>query len=370
MVQDLLHAVVEDEEAFLDFRDALSDYAPRVESLVALLRSRPDSTDAMADLFRTIHNIKGDASLCRLNFLVPYVHAVENLLSRVRSGDVAFSSLFADVLLLSLDRLQLTVEVLASHGAFASLRLPEFTAGLEAMVDLAPGKALDGACRDLINTITGVEMPVDAELVNDSRIADEVALPERDASDDLAFFRALALQYESRSALFVGRTARNLRLALLINQLGNGNVDDDQLSAAVYMHDIGMMFLRESVWVGNAKLSEEEGSQMKLHAGWAAGMLQRIPGWDLAARIVVQHHEKLDGSGYPAGLLGRQIEPGAQILALVDAFEAVMVKQIARGQSHSILRAVAEVNASDRQFDQRWIEPFNKAIRQMLQNQG
>ena len=61
---------------------------------------------------------------------------------------------------------------------------------------------------------------------------------------------------------------------------------------------------------------------------------------------------------------------GAKILALVDAFEAVMVKQGARGQPRSTLRAAAEVNAADHQFDKRWVEPFNRAVRHVIEERA
>ena len=87
----------------------------------------------------------------------------------------------------------------------------------------------------------------------------------------------------------------------------------------------------------------------------------------MAAEMVRQHHEMPDGAGYPGGLQGGRICPGAKILAIADAFEAVMLKHSARGHNRSVLRAVAEVNACDNQFAPEWIEPFNSVIRRMVE---
>jgi HD-GYP domain-containing protein (c-di-GMP phosphodiesterase class II) len=58
---------------------------------------------------------------------------------------------------------------------------------------------------------------------------------------------------------------------------------------------------------------------------------------------------------------------GAKILSIVDAFEAVMLKHSARNHSSAVLRAIAEVNACDKQFSPELIEPFNAVVRAMLE---
>ena len=78
-------------------------------------------------------------------------------------------------------------------------------------------------------------------------------------------------------------------------------------------------------------------------------------------------HEMPDGGGYPAGLKGDAICDGAKIMAIVDAFEAVMLKHIHRGKNRSVLRAIAEVNACDNQFAPEWIVPFNSVIRRTIE---
>jgi response regulator RpfG family c-di-GMP phosphodiesterase len=158
---------------------------------------------------------------------------------------------------------------------------------------------------------------------------------------DLRFFRTLARQLESRSPHFHGRTIRMLRLALATNLAAGKPVDPVQLEAAIYMHDIGMTLLPESIWLfTSGKLSESDKKALQAHPA--------------------------DGAGYPAGLTADRICAGAKILAMVDAFEAVMLKHTHRGQSRSMLRAIAEVNACDNQFAEEWVAPFNSVVRQMI----
>jgi HD-GYP domain-containing protein (c-di-GMP phosphodiesterase class II) len=75
-----------------------------------------------------------------------------------------------------------------------------------------------------------------------------------------------------------------------------------------------------------------------------------------------------DGQGYPEGRVGNAICAGAKILAIIDAFEAVTLKHSHRGESRSLIRAIAEINACDDQFAAEWIEPFNRVIRKMVES--
>ena len=83
--------------------------------------------------------------------------------------------------------------------------------------------------------------------------------------------------------------------------------------------------------------------------------------------MIEQHHEMPDGEGYPGGLMADQICDGAKVLAIVDAFEAVMLKHINRGKNRSVLRAIAEINACDKQFAPEWIDAFNQVIRRAVE---
>jgi HD-GYP domain-containing protein (c-di-GMP phosphodiesterase class II) len=114
-------------------------------------------------------------------------------------------------------------------------------------------------------------------------------------------------------------------------------------------------------------MTTEEKQILRTHPGYAEGILSRMDGWSEAAQMVAQHHETPDGLGYPAGIKANMICDGAKILAIVDAFEAVMLKHINRGKNRSVLRAIAEINACDNQFAPEWIEPFNQVIRRTVE---
>jgi hypothetical protein len=360
----LIQPRIDDPEGFQDFRDDVADHIPRIERDIARLKRAPGDRALIADLFRALHTIKGDAVLCKVEVGRAITHPLETLLDRLRNGGIVFSDLLAEVFLLALDRLELATEAIAGGRSVAHLKLVELVGGLEGLATAAP-EALDAGAVALVEAVTGFRP---ARAGGEFRPGASAAArsPETQAAD-LRFFRGLAQQLESRSPLFKGRTGRILRLALDTNAAAGKPVDPVQLEAAVYLHDAGMMMLPESVWLKPGRLSEEDKRAMHQHPAWAAGVLERIPGWTGAAEMVMQHHEMPDGGGYPGGLKGEAICPGAKILAIVDAFEAVTLKHSERGHGRSLLRAVAEVNACDNQFAPEWIGHFNTVVRRMIE---
>lgn len=358
--------VIQDREALDEFADALTDRAPLIERDVARLMKHPGDRELIADLFRAIHNIKGDASLCKFELGVAIAHPIETMMSRFRDGEIPFSDLLAEIVLLAVDRLELATDALLNGRSLENLRLLALVQGLQGLAEV-DAEEVDVQCADLIEAVTGFP-----SVIGDiSSRAPRVGTPRSDqknATADLHFFRSLAQQFESRSPLFKGRTMRILRLALETNKAGGNLVDPVQLEAAVYLHDIGMMFLPEAIWLKVGKMTSEDKVVLRNHPSLAGGLLQRIPGWEAAAEMVLQHHEMPDGGGYPNELKGTEISAGAKILSIVDAFEAVMFKHIHRGKNRSVLRAIAEINACDNQFAPEWIAPFNTVIRKTIES--
>jgi hypothetical protein len=378
-VQALTHPRIYDHEALGEFADSLADHAPSIERDMSKLSREPNNRVVVADIFRALHNIKGDAALCRVEVAGLIAHPIESLLTRLRSGEVRYTPLLGEVILLALDRLELAIEALVAGKLVEHLKLAPLVEGLEKM-SLAAQADLDPNAAQLIQSVTGFQPQ--------STLRDSVGkLPAQEAQDlpgapeapsiseiprgsmgaDLQFFQSLAMQFETRSPLFKGRTGRIRQLALDTNRAAGSPVDAVQLEAAVYMHDVGMMFLPEEVWLNAGNLSEEKRNILRSHPGLGAGLLDRMKNWNEASEMVRHHHEMLDGAGYPDKLKGNAICPGAKILAIVDAFEAVMLKHSTRGHKRSILRAIAEVNACNNQFAPEWIEPFNSVIRRMVE---
>jgi HD-GYP domain-containing protein (c-di-GMP phosphodiesterase class II) len=354
---------IEDLEALDDFFDAINEYAPRIERDVANLLKQPGDRNLTASLFRSMHTIKGDASLCKLPGIVAIAHPVENLLARHREGEIDFSHTLAELVLLTLDRIELAVEAMRQGRTLEPLHLVPLVEGLQRL-STVPADRLEKDTAEVIRLVTGLTPSGRAT----GQISEHPAAAGRaDWDSDLALFKRLALQLEARSPLYRGRTLRNLRLALQANKEAGSPVDPVQLEAAVYLHDMGMMFLKESTWLKAEILTADDRQVLRTHPDLAADLLERMPGWGEAALMVRQHHETPSGGGYPLGIKEAEICPGAKLLAAVDAFESVMLKHLHRGRSRSLLRAIAEINACNDQFSQEWIGPLNAVVRRIIE---
>jgi HD-GYP domain-containing protein (c-di-GMP phosphodiesterase class II) len=362
----VLNSVITDKEAFEEFVEALADHAPNIERDIARLKSSPSDREVISSLFRSIHNIKGDAALCKVELAVAIAHPIETILARFRNDEIEFSDVLAEGVLLALDRLELAVDCLASGRSLEPLHLTTLIEGLEQLA-ASPAPEIDEKTCQVIEAVTGFRPAAEASNMIRGRASTASRRSKSQAAEDLRFFRTLANQLESRSPLFKGRTMRLVRLSTETNEMMGKPVDPLQLEAAVYIHDIGMMFLPESVWLKVESMTADEKAILRTHPNFAAGILSRMEGWSEATEMVAQHHEMPDGAGYPNGLSNKEICDGAKILAIVDAFEAVMLKHINRGKNRSVLRAIAEINACDNQFSPEWIEPFNRVIRRTLE---
>jgi HD-GYP domain-containing protein (c-di-GMP phosphodiesterase class II) len=199
-------------------------------------------------------------------------------------------------------------------------------------------------------------------------IQDIVAPPDK--AGHLAYFERLASLLESKVPYWEGRIQRTLPLALELNRQMDNAEDPVQMKAAVLVHDISLAFLNERLWQKETKFSAQEVEQMQMHPSLSANILEFIPGWDDARDIVLQHHERWDGNGYPEKLQGDKVRIGAQILAVVDAFESMTHARPDRQYKRSILRAMTEINnCSGTQFSPHITSLFNSVIRDTLTHQ-
>jgi putative nucleotidyltransferase with HDIG domain len=137
-------------------------------------------------------------------------------------------------------------------------------------------------------------------------------------------FRSLASILEARDLETRGHSDRVVAYSIrLANELQLKGDDVIRLEQGALLHDIGKIGVRDSVLLKQGPLTGDEQVLMREHV---AHGLRIIEGMDLmagAALVIGQHHEKYDGSGYPAGLSGKDIHVNARIFAVADAYDAI-----------------------------------------------
>ena len=126
-----------------------------------------------------------------------------------------------------------------------------------------------------------------------------------------------------------------------------------------------MAFLPLSLLHKHGGLCAEETAALHRHPAQAVALLSSLSAWETAAHIVADHHEHVDGSGYPSGKTGADIHTGAQLLAIVDAFEArTHDRAYSAKVTRPLVRAILEINrCSGSQFAPEWVDVFNVVLR-------
>ena len=98
--------------------------------------------------------------------------------------------------------------------------------------------------------------------------------------------------------------------------------DATQLRHAALVHDLGRLGVPNSIWDKPGPLSPSEFERVRMHAYLTERMLASSPALAPLADVAVQHHERLDGSGYPRGLTGAEMTPAGRLLAAADSYHA------------------------------------------------
>ncbi len=106
--------------------------------------------------------------------------------------------------------------------------------------------------------------------------------------------------------------------------------DIERLALAGFLHDIGKQAIPSSILSKPSALTDEEFALVKTHVAIGVQLLEYANVSPEIIRIVSEHHERLDGSGYPLGLKGEQISLAGQILGVADVISAITSKRTYR----------------------------------------
>jgi putative nucleotidyltransferase with HDIG domain len=173
--------------------------------------------------------------------------------------------------------------------------------------------------------------------------------------------KALTAALETRDAETHGHSERVVTFSLRLGrEYGLTTPQMKALEFGSLLHDIGKIGVPDAILRKPAKLTDEEWVRMREHPMHGQQILRGIKFLEGAARVVAQHHEKWDGSGYPLGLKNEDIDICARIFSVADAFDAITSDRVYR-QGRSYDAAAAELDEwSGRQFDPKVVEAFHR----------
>ena len=163
----------------------------------------------------------------------------------------------------------------------------------------------------------------------------------------------------ARHSAAVARYARRMAEAI-----GLSEQEQDIVHTAGLLHDIGKFIFPDSILLADSKLTDAEFDIVRKHPEQGARLVRRIDGYGPIADIILAHHERIDGRGYPRGLPGAEIPLAARIISIVDTYD-VMTSRDSYRKPVSSREAIAELRrVSGSQLDGELVEIFVKLVEQ------
>jgi len=203
-------------------------------------------------------------------------------------------------------------------------------------VRLTPVVLVTGLC-EVADRIRGIEAGADEFLTKPvhphelrARIAGltrmKSLIDELDSAE--AAFMTLALTIEARDPNTNGHCERLAERAVLLGRtLGSTDEDLAALHRGGYLHDVGKIGVPDSVLLKAGPLTAEEFAVMQTHPDIGDALCAPLRSLRNVRPIVRSHHERLDGSGYPQGLIGDEVPILAQLVGIVDVYDALTSKR-------------------------------------------
>lgn len=345
-----------------DLLECYVEAQQEIEEIINSIEGEGFSFDKLDELFRSLHSMKGNCSVCFLDPLVGVLHKLEEIVDGMRGGYIQYHHYLGDLINVVIEKVySLLQQIYQSHVAESELRdiLQQGLDGIYAEEDDAERPKLAAL---LLKQCSHQVIEEEEEDCRDaSSLIIKVEYTDQQQTD-INLFAGFSHKLNRLLGYSAERSERILKLCQLINAELRAPVDPCQLSAAAYMHNMGMALIL------NCKDDEVAKQEATMnHPMVGAKLLSKHEGWEDAVDMVKAHKERFDGTGYPEGLVGPLIPQGAFILSMAVMFIDSVWGKSGSEYNKSAMRAVQSVNfESGKGFPQHLIESFNSAIRKAL----
>lgn len=141
-------------------------------------------------------------------------------------------------------------------------------------------------------------------------------------------------------------------------------VDDIRIiGIGALLHDVGKLLIPSEILMKPTKLTNEEFEEIKQHTRYGFDLLRNLHSVSLlVAHCAYQHHERIDGSGYPRGLVDFEIHPFAKIIAVADVFDALTSNRVYRNKTLPKEAIGIIEQGKGIQFDERVVEALKRSV--------
>ncbi|MGN6815317.1 MAG: HD-GYP domain-containing protein [Solirubrobacterales bacterium] len=170
-----------------------------------------------------------------------------------------------------------------------------------------------------------------------------------------AMLRTLDLrdQMTARHSAAVARYSR-----AIAQRAGYSRREEELVHIAALLHDIGKFILPDRILKANVPLTDEDWMLIKRHPQQGARVVSSLDGYGPVAEIILAHHERIDGKGYPRGLAGDEIPELARIISVADTYDVMTARDSYRTPMSSHDAIVELRRVAGKQLDARFVEIF------------
>jgi putative nucleotidyltransferase with HDIG domain len=179
------------------------------------------------------------------------------------------------------------------------------------------------------------------------------------ASFQVGMLSALLRTLDLRDQMTARHSAAVARYSRAIAQrAGFSRQEEELVHIAALLHDIGKFILPDRILKANVPLTDEDWMLIKRHPQQGARVVSALDGYGPVADIILAHHERIDGKGYPRGLSGDEIPELARIISVSDTYDVMTARDSYRTPMSSYDAIVELRRVAGKQLDERFVEVF------------
>jgi len=198
-----------------------------------------------------------------------------------------------------------------------------------------------------------------ALLVSQQRAEELEKRSKQLASFQVGMLSAMLRTLDLRDQMTARHSAAVARYSRAIAQrAGYSRREEELVHIAALLHDIGKFILPDRILKANVPLTDEDWMLIRRHPQQGARVVSSLDGYGPVAEIILAHHERIDGKGYPRGLAGDEIPELSRIISVADTYDVMTARDSYRTpmSSHD---AIAELRrVAGKQLDARFVEVF------------
>ena len=238
-------------------------------------------------------------------------------------------------------------------------------------INIEPTKSLDNEMKKankLYNNAKVLQKKILDDITKNKVINTEAVQESTNAIVDSIFRNQDALSCMSRLRIkddYLVEHSLNVSILMTIfcKHLDMDRSIIEELALGAFLHDIGKVFIPDEVLNKPGRFTENEYEIMKTHVNYGVKALQETPNIsDIVMAVVSEHHERIDGKGYPNKLSSDKISQYGRMIAIVDSYDAMTAERVYKAGMHPIKAFKILISESPTSYDPELVEKFIQCL--------